>query len=125
MIAERIVLCAVFAVAVGCSGAKESGGQPSSQNDWRDRKTLAEMRAKAEVLKEDLRRLQRELNAKDPQKSASPASGEKEWRPHADYLGDSKYLAIYNELSRIVEAHNSILDQNPTWNMPRLDVKLE
>ena len=119
------VLCVLFAAALGCSGPKEAGGQPTPQEDWREKKRLAEIRAKAEVLKEELRQRQLALNAKDPQKSTASDTGKTEWRPHADYLGDDRYRSIHTELAQIVEAHNAILDQNPDWNKPRLDLKLD
>jgi hypothetical protein len=121
----RWILVTAFVAAVGCTGAKKDGGTPSNENDWREKKRLAEMRAKAEVIKEELRRLQRELNAKDDKKLAKSESGETTWRPHEDYLGDPKYKSLHTELSNIVESHNSTLDQDPTLKTTRLDMKLD
>jgi len=126
MILERtIVLGALFAAALGCSGPTDAGNSPPPREDWRDKKQLAEIRVKAEILKEDLRQLQLALSSKDPQKYTAPKTGEKGWGPHADYLGDDKYRSIHTELSHVVKAHNAILDQNPTWKNPRLDLELE
>ena len=125
MTVARLILFAALVAAVGCSESKQGGGQPPDQEDWRDKKLLGEMRAKSEVIKDKMRRLQGELNAKDPKKVASNESGGKEWRPHEDYLSDPTYKMLHTNLLSVVEFHNSILDRNPTWNMPRLDVKLE
>ena len=62
MAVSRWILITVLVAAVGCMGAKNDGGTPSSESDWREKKRLAEMRAKAEIIKEELRRRQRELN---------------------------------------------------------------
>ena len=125
IVVRTLVLGTLFAAALGCSGANTAGSGRATQEDWREQKRLAEMRAKAEVLKEELRQRQRALQAKDPQKSTASESAKPEWKPHADYLGDERYRSIHSELVQIVEAHNAILGWNPTWNQPRLDDKLE
>jgi hypothetical protein len=125
MTVSRWILITVLYATVGCAGSKDNDGQPTRQEDWREKKRLAEVRAKAEVIKEELRRLQRELNVKDTQKLAKSENGKTKWRPHEDYLGDPKYRTLYTELSSIVETHNSILDQDPTLKASRLDLKLD
>jgi hypothetical protein len=124
MAVSRWILVAALLAVVGCSDSKQGGGQ-TPKEDWRDKKKLAEMRPKVEGIKENLRTLQTKLNAQDPKKFASREVGENEWRPHEDYLSDPTYKALHTQLTTLVAAHNSLLDQNPTWKTERLDLKLE
>ena len=119
-----VALFAALFTVVGCSEPARTGTQPPKE-DWRDKKQLAEIRVRAEVIKDRLLGLQRELDARDPQKSRASESGEKGGRTHENYLSDPTYKGLHSELIALVESHNSILDQNPSWTMPRLDAKLE
>jgi hypothetical protein len=131
MIVSRRFLVAALILIAGCSDAQQGGGQPPSggqpppQEGWQDKKMLAEMAPKIRGLKENLRRLQKDLNESDPQKFASRELGDKKWRPHEDYLSNSNYQMFHSQLTSILKTYNSIVDRNPAWKMARLDASLE
>jgi hypothetical protein len=131
MIVPHRFLFAALVLVAGCSDAQQGGGQPPNggqpppKEGWEDKKMLAELAPKIRGLKENLRRLQTDLNEREPQKFASREIGDKKWRPHEDYLSDPNYKMFHLQLTSILKTYNSIVDRNPDLKMSRLNESLE